>query len=438
MNNDTFSKDRQAAIMKSLLLSKIMLDSQPRKILHSRHNYPSAEDVGLVFPTEQFILLKSCLIDTEPDTEQDPLKDPVRQMSYGELLILIENIFMSRLNSSETVCYATMMNEDICFLLCLRHPIDLCPENTNALLERVRELCEDGQRCLWEKYQLKLQIWGSDVFEGINRLHSEYIHLNREDLLPISFRPVMLPNDIAPYMEAPTGKPARQLQMLEQAVVTYAISHDFDKCEEAFLKVMELERSHYPVCNHIADRALERLATIYAVAGVPMNSLAHPEVNSDIWRKNLLDAVTDEDVIDIVREVLSVCREYFAPSAPPVCSRISEIVSFVDENLCNPRLCSDLICSKFNISPSYLSKIFKDYQGIKLIDYIHTHRVKMSKPLLLEDNPILTIQQVAESVGYTSALTFTRAFKRIEGMTPGSFRRVNDEENDYAQKKKLK
>jgi hypothetical protein len=85
-----------------------------------------------------------------------------------------------------------------------------------------------------------------------------------------------------------------------------------------------------------------------------------------------------------------------------------------------------------------LSEIFKDYQGIKLIDYIHTHRVKMSKPLLLEDNPILTIQQVAESVGYTSALTFTRAFKRIEGMTPGSFRRVNDEENDYAQKKKLK
>ena len=141
-------------------------------------------------------------------------------------------------------------------------------------------------------------------------------------------------------------------------------------------------------------------------------------------------ALTIDDVRAIVKEVLYACQEYFKPSVPPISMRVSEIVEFVDQHLFDASLCTDVICEHFGISLSYLSRIFKEYQEIKLIDYIHMKRIEASETLLL-DQPCLSIQLVAERVGYNSALTYTRAFKRIKGMTPGSYRRTRkDPERD--------
>jgi len=37
----------------------------------------------------------------------------------------------------------------------------------------------------------------------------------------------------------------------------------------------------------------------------------------------------------------------------------------------------------------------------------------------------MSIERIAIEVGYTNANTFTRVFKKNEGMTPGEFRRIS-------------
>lgn len=72
------------------------------------------------------------------------------------------------------------------------------------------------------------------------------------------------------------------------------------------------------------------------------------------------------------------------------------------------------------ISPSYLSQLFKDELGETFIEYVTRFRVEQAKRLLLSTD--LTLQRIAEEIGYTSVQQLFRVFKKKLGMTPGEYR----------------
>ncbi|WP_317980081.1 AraC family transcriptional regulator [Paenibacillus glycanilyticus] len=70
-------------------------------------------------------------------------------------------------------------------------------------------------------------------------------------------------------------------------------------------------------------------------------------------------------------------------------------------------------------NPFYLSKSFKVVTGKNFIDYLTELRIEKAKELLRESE--LKINDVAEQVGYQHSY-FNRIFKKLEGMTPTSYR----------------
>lgn len=74
------------------------------------------------------------------------------------------------------------------------------------------------------------------------------------------------------------------------------------------------------------------------------------------------------------------------------------------------------------LSPSYLSFIFKDASGMNFVDFVNEYRLEKAKELLTATS--MTILQVAESVGYINANTFSKTFKRYIGISPGQFRKM--------------
>lgn len=78
------------------------------------------------------------------------------------------------------------------------------------------------------------------------------------------------------------------------------------------------------------------------------------------------------------------------------------------------------IAEEIHVSPPYLSNIFKEKMDINLMSYIHKVRVEKAKKLLLESS--LSIQKVAELVGYQHEKHFMQIFKKACGMTPSQFR----------------
>ncbi len=69
---------------------------------------------------------------------------------------------------------------------------------------------------------------------------------------------------------------------------------------------------------------------------------------------------------------------------------------------------------------NYYVQWFKNKMGVSPMEYIQNLRIKNSKELLL--NTDLNILQVGEAVVYKHNSSFTRAFKKIENMTPKEFK----------------
>ncbi len=77
------------------------------------------------------------------------------------------------------------------------------------------------------------------------------------------------------------------------------------------------------------------------------------------------------------------------------------------------------------LSPAYLSTLFKQNTGMNLSDHINRVRIDHAKEKLIE-NDTLTIHEVASCCGFYSDATFARVFKKLEGITPGEYRKTAD------------
>lgn len=83
------------------------------------------------------------------------------------------------------------------------------------------------------------------------------------------------------------------------------------------------------------------------------------------------------------------------------------------------------IGSRFGITPSYISRVFKEKTGEKYIDYVTDVRIKKARELLVNE-PQLSVKEVAERVGYVSEKHFSRTFKKYFHCSPSQVRGEND------------
>ena len=78
------------------------------------------------------------------------------------------------------------------------------------------------------------------------------------------------------------------------------------------------------------------------------------------------------------------------------------------------------VADAVGINPVYLSRMLKRYRNIRPLEYIHQKRITLAKELLGQG---VTVKDTLARVGYTSALTMNRAFRKYEDATPGAFYR---------------
>ena len=94
---------------------------------------------------------------------------------------------------------------------------------------------------------------------------------------------------------------------------------------------------------------------------------------------------------------------------------------YIQEHYSDANLSLSYIGDALGFSPSYLSKLFKQESGRSILDYLNMVRIEKAKELLRGDNS-LNLDEIAMTVGYSGRITFTRIFKKYEGITPGVYR----------------
>ena len=98
---------------------------------------------------------------------------------------------------------------------------------------------------------------------------------------------------------------------------------------------------------------------------------------------------------------------------------IASVKDFIRENYTDPDLNVNKLADVFGRNPSYLSRRFLRVTGQSILDYIHRYRIQEAKIRIGQG---ASLAAVAEQVGYSNALTMSRAFKKYEGTTPGKLK----------------
>lgn len=73
-----------------------------------------------------------------------------------------------------------------------------------------------------------------------------------------------------------------------------------------------------------------------------------------------------------------------------------------------------------DISPSYLSRVFKEVTGMRFSDFSQRKKLERSSQLLLSD---LSIEEIALKIGFTSSKSLNRIYRQFVKTTPSTFRK---------------
>lgn len=98
---------------------------------------------------------------------------------------------------------------------------------------------------------------------------------------------------------------------------------------------------------------------------------------------------------------------------------VDKMSVFIESHYMDESLGLTEVSSAFGITPSYATRVFKQYTGRGIYETIQHVRLAAAKSLMSTGR---TMKEIAQMVGYTSFLSMNRAFKKYEGATPSQFR----------------
>lgn len=82
------------------------------------------------------------------------------------------------------------------------------------------------------------------------------------------------------------------------------------------------------------------------------------------------------------------------------------------------------LADRLGVTPQHTCLLFQQTLGIRPFAYLTRYRLRKAKELLLQDPP-MEIKDVARKVGYEDSSYFIKLFKKQEGVTPSSFRKIH-------------
>ncbi|MCQ2451125.1 MAG: AraC family transcriptional regulator [Clostridia bacterium] len=102
---------------------------------------------------------------------------------------------------------------------------------------------------------------------------------------------------------------------------------------------------------------------------------------------------------------------------------VERICSIIDSEY-SKELSLDIIAKRVYLSPTYVSRIFKECKGVNFAKYIKNLRLCKAKELLENENfASKNINQIAEMVGLPNVAFFCASFKENYGVSPTKYRR---------------
>jgi len=138
--------------------------------------------------------------------------------------------------------------------------------------------------------------------------------------------------------------------------------------------------------------------------------------------KRLSGCTTVKEMREAVSKMLKLLCEHIEKNNIETETQFSkQLDEYIIANYHNVNLNLQIIADHFNITPSYLSKLYKEQTGEKILDTLNIIRLERSKHHLNKSN--VSIKEISQKVGFSNSNVYIRTFKKYEGITPGQLRK---------------
>lgn len=363
-----------------------------------------ARDIGIRFEENEYCLIQAKSDDLRQSTERK-----------GSPIVLCEGILRGVLAESFTVtslCYGPN-------ILLVMTCDALKAEGWNASVENS---VAQVQRFLRDSYSIDTIVAVSNTHGAVSEMRQAYEELTEtmEYLELAGNRP------FARYSQVSLRKSGNEVSAVQTKKAAALIGHvkagDFTKAKRCFNEIVQADFYDCPCSAQLLKFRLFSLVggILNAINCVDVtdvrklvdtiNSCSLQDCENVPEFQTRLNALFDE-LEKIYREAENSSRDSFK----------DKVIAIVDANYMNADLNVSLIADMMNRNLDTVSRTFTRMTGMGLLDYIHGVRIRKAKRRMEED-PGLTIQRIFPMVGYATCESFIRAFKRIEGMTPGRYK----------------
>ncbi|MEE1315434.1 MAG: AraC family transcriptional regulator [Faecalimonas sp.] len=142
--------------------------------------------------------------------------------------------------------------------------------------------------------------------------------------------------------------------------------------------------------------------------------------NKGLYSNELLSSVFRQTLIYIVRDFRKNASKSHSSAVTSAETLCYQLMNYIDTHIYSLKKLDEL-SEITDYSYGYLSTIFKKTTGLTLAQYYRERKLETARVLILENK--LKLIEIAEMLNYSSAYSFSKAFKEQFGLSPQKYRK---------------
>jgi AraC-like DNA-binding protein len=292
-------------------------------------------------------------------------------------------------------------------------------DSDEELIQYIKESCFKLQELLKKFYKMVPTIVISNIYNEISSISKAY--KETEELIELS--EMVGGEKVLIYSEINNYSPNKYYYPFEyEHALTNAVkAGDIKKVKILIQDIFEKNLNENVVNNTIAKcLKFNLIGTITNIVNELVDIYGEYYFN---YLASIENMVQQKNIIKIEEALINIFEEIcikIETDKKVGCQIGNKIMIYIQENYKDENLNLTGIAEVFDLNPAYLSRQFKLQTGYGILDYIAVVRIEEAKNFLKKEN--FNLEVVAKNVGYSNVRTFTRAFMKIEGITPGKYK----------------
>jgi two-component system response regulator YesN len=299
-----------------------------------------------------------------------------------------------------------------------RQYILLTPGQEEDWRAPICELLSQGREVLKRNYDFTISAAVSDCVTGMQNIPAAYASV-RDYLTRTEKGAVSLMWEVSSAVPSAKGY-LSQMDAITHKLLQLLAAGDQAALNEEMRRMTQLSAEHSCWTVRIA------LTSLLSSLMIEFGGKYDKEATADIKRRVELFISSPpsqqdaSEVCGIISSALSLGQSA-ADNA-----RADEIAQsakkYIERHYSASSMNVSLVAECLHLTPSYASAIYKKQTGESMLDTINKTRIQHARTLLTTTR--LSLDEIAEQVGYYNSSTLIRVFKKYEGVTPGQYRTI--------------